>query len=504
MTSFRPAAGWWLLGLAWILAAPVQAQLARPGGSALPFAPGTKALGLTGLDLLRGQLPDFGAETAPAATLVAFYTGPARQRLPGELQQLRAFERQWPAGSLATVLVVDAEGPELPAELGSWAVLAEENLRAVGAFGVAVESPDRFAVLDRAGRRWYQGGLAAGVHDAIAAVVAGTIKAGPLVKLMQQRQQVVATFGEVLPANGEAAAAWLTRSQPHDGEMWGARYAFAAALPDPQPRRAVRGEALQALAGTVRPLAAFVDFAVRALPREVAAARELVAALQPVAQQADRDPVVALALLRALLAADVPKELGRHLVRVPKLLGGDPELQLELAAMLASVADAPRHRAVAEQALQRAVAAGAEPMLLPPVRYMVLRWCIEDATAARTELEQFLRLGREEEQAELAAFGLNNACWYTLTEWSTYGRRDRYALGIAERMLEQRDQLAANEFDTVALAWFRVGDAAQAVELQEKAIAMGGAGATYRARLERFRADLPSGDGAGPGASGGR
>jgi hypothetical protein len=499
--------GSWLAALL-VAAAPAMAQIRAGLRAGWPFAPGTTAPSLARLEL-QGTAPfEFGAATAPAVTLLAFYHGPALAAAAGDQDWLGELQRRLAPERGLVLRIVDGQGGPLPASFKEVPVAVDEGGQVAGTFGIDATSAVRFVVLDRNGRQWFLGELGTGLEDTLAAAAAGTAKAGPLVKYAKERQQLCETFGELVPAEGlRHVEPWLV-AMPHDGLLWGIAYAHAVAIPDAERAAALRVKACATLAAHWRALAVFVDLAVRAAPYDTRAAQELGVALAPVAQSSGRDPVVQLAALRAGLAAGDRRAVGRLLAGLPKLVRGNGAGSLELAGILAGAVDAAEFREVAEQALQSAVDLGVAVDQVGPVRYQVLRRCAGDLAGARELLQQQLGLvpgadedaaAEQERRAVLRGFGLNNVCWYTMSRLPTFGRLDGYALGVAELMLEPGEVLAFNEYDTVALALFRNGQVARAVELQEKALSQGGGTPTYQARLQRYRAALPAGDGAGPG-----
>lgn len=508
--------GSWLAALL-VAAAPATAQIAGGMRAGWPFVPGTTAPSLARLELQRTGPLEFGAATAPVVTLLAFYDGPALAAATSEQDWLGELQRRLAPERGLVLRIVDGQAGPLPASFQQVPVAVDDGGLVARNFGIDPTSAMRFVVLDRNGRQWFLGELGTGLEDTLAAVAAGTVKAGPLVKYAKERQQLCDAFGEVVPADGlRQVEPWLA-AMPHDGLLWGIAYAHAVAIPDAERAAALREQACRTLAEHWRALAVFVDLAVRAAPHDPRAAQELGAVLAPAAQSAGRDPVVQLAALRAGLAARDRRAVGRLLAGLPKLVRGDGAGSLELAGILAGAGDAAEYREVAEQALQRAMALGVTVDQVGPVRYQVLRWCAGDAAAARELLRQQLGLvagadagdeGEGERRAMLSGFGLNNTCWYTMSRLPTFGRLDRYALGVAELMLEPGEVLAYNEYDTVALAMFRNGQVAQAVALQEQALSQGGGTPAYRARLQRYRAALPAGASAeapaGQGASSGR
>src|SRR5690606_17489169 len=110
-----------------------------------------------------------------------------------------------------------------------------------------------------------------------------------------------------------------------------------------------------------------------------------------------------------------------------------------------------------------------EPRLLAAARYTVALRCAANEQAARTIMTVYLK-------DQGMRVGINNDSWYLMTQLPTMGRYDWFAVGLVERMLEEREAMDYFEFDTTALAMFLVGRVGDAVELQSEAIKQGGKG----------------------------
>jgi hypothetical protein len=206
--------------------------------------------------------------------------------------------------------------------------------------------------------------------------------------------------------------------------------------------------------------------------------------LATAAKMCKSDPIVQLAYLRALVLAGDGREAGRHAMRIRKLVMQTAAGCLDYAMLLTRDENPPIHVDLATQAINQAEQLGADARLLAAARYSVALRCAEDEKAAHQILTVYLK-------DQGMRVGINNDSWYFMTKLATMGRFDWFAVGLVERMLEQRDAMDYFEFDTAALAMFLVGRIADAVELQEQALQKGGKdNAEYLERLHRYKAQL--------------
>jgi hypothetical protein len=296
-----------------------------------------------------------------------------------------------------------------------------------------------------------------------------------------------------LPANFDDLPAAMARDHvesvlahaPRDGVMFGLLYLTEVAkAADVGAAERVRQRALKALADESRPLAAFADLALRGDPRSRDFAHRIAGLLQPLVAKAPNDAPLQLAYLRALVLAGDGREVGRHAMRMQKVVLGSPDHCLDFTGILVMDDNPLVHRDLAARVLAKAEQAGAAPRLLTAAKYAVALRCDEDRQRAQAILNEYL--GEVEIRSQI-----NNDCWYLMTELPTMGRFDWFAMALAERMLEQRDAMDYFEFDTAALAMFQVGRFAEAVELQETAISKGGQGnPEYAERLQRYKAKV--------------
>lgn len=434
---------------------------------------------------LRGEPVAIGGAPAPACTVFAFFVSAAAPgAFAADASYLAGLARRHAERGVCVVAVVTDSnvGP-----LDAWAgcrVVTTDDETVLGWLG-----PDAIAlpvvVLDRKGTVVFRGTAASGLVDAVEAVVGDKVDLEREQAAAAARHDLATTFDDA-SKNGlrEQLEAALSHA-PHDGFLLGLLYLTEVQKAvDAEAGRRVRDRALRDLAGESRPLAVFADLALRGDPRDKALAGELAQRLLPATVEAPADVPLQLARLRALVLSGEGREVGRHAMRIQKAVLASPEHCLDFAGILTMDRDAMVHRDLAARALAKAEAAGAPPRLVAAARYGTLLRCAEDREGARKLLSTYL--GDTEVRSQI-----NNDCWYLMTELPTMGRYDWFAAGLAERMLEQRDDMDYFEFDTAAMAMFLVGRVADAVELQKTAVARGGKGnPQYEERLHRYEASL--------------
>lgn len=431
---------------------------------------------------VRGEPIVFGAAGAPVCTVFAFYAA-AEVPLQRDADWLDELQQRFGARGVRCVAVVDA-APVAKA-LAHSSVVEDEGQRTRARWDVGIGDGRHVVVVDRTGLVLFQGGLDGDVVAAIQAAVDGNFDPARAARAAGLRTWVQGAFDDLGGAEVQQQLDELLEVYPEDGLVWGLAYANAELQIGDRERAAqLRRRALERLGNTSRPLAVFVDFALRCATQPAALAKDFAAALQPATAAAPRDPLVQLAFLRALVLADRGREVGRHAARTARLVQSSAEDCLAFAAILTQASLPQAHRDLGEQAVQRAEALGAPVVVVAPAKYLVARYCAEDAAQAKVVFDAYAE--------QVGAGSLNDACWYLMTELPSLGRYDRFALALAERMLEQRDTMAFNEFDTAAFAMHRVGRHREAVELQELALQRGGTGTpAYEERLARYREATP-------------
>lgn len=435
---------------------------------------------------VQGDPVVIGGEPAPKCTVFTFCT-----RRPAafhdQADYLRALQQRFGERGLAVVAVL-ADVPEERAELERLWAGCRVVVDAAGATTADWLGPEGVAwntlVLDRGGKVTFLGTAEAGLVDAIDRTLAGA-------PAMDRERTAFSCRAEALIGFDDLDAARLVQDlesvidhAPHDGIAHGLLYAAQVQkLLAPAAAKTVRTRAIEVLRDDPRPLAAFADLALRCDPRGEGLADELVVPLTAAAQQAPDDTFVRLAHLRALVLAGRGRGVGRAAMTMQKQVLRAADHCLDFASILAADRDALVHRDLAQRVLDRAEQLGATPRFLTAARYGAAVRCQEDPAAAKKLMDTYLADNGD---------NLNNDCWYLMTELPTMGRYDWFAAGLAERMLEQRDTMQDYQFDTAALALFLVGRVGEAVELQQKAIALGGTSHDYQQRLRRYEAAVPT------------
>ncbi|MBL8724927.1 MAG: hypothetical protein JNK49_12835 [Planctomycetes bacterium] len=417
-------------------------------------------------------------------------------RWPGDAAQVAAAARaDAPAlahgGSdgLAFCLLVDSPPGDLPEPFASatrvvdaTGELARQLGLQGGASGLTTATPARWCVLTPDGRLAYRGDFGIGLEDALAQLRAGTFD----LARSQRHHEWTAGLDQLLddhpPQQLAAQVAAALRDWPRDGALHAFRLLTAERRNAAEDElAAVLQAALAALAEAPRGLATFTDLVLRGSPAAVHHSARLAEALARTGGIGS-DPVVQLAWLAALGRTGDDRATLAAASRTARLVRGHAELSLQFATVLAAAAEPTRFRDLAERSLQDAAALGAPADRLCAVRHEVLRRCARDPEAAAAVFAAYA-----EEQPPGTSW--NDLCWSLATSPWLVGHYDQFAAAIAEHLLAQRTGLDAAEYDTAALAMFRVGRHQQAVELQELALEKGGRGnQEYERRYARYRA----------------
>jgi hypothetical protein len=469
MSVMRSCLGW-ILAAMLVPLAPAQVAHGQPP----PVAPV--------LRWLRGDPVAFGGEGAPKATVYAFFSDDALlPSLAGDANYLVDLQRRWHERGAVVVAVVR----EATAEHERWGGcrLAQDADGALTAsWRGETEVPLPVVVLDQRGVVTFLGSIEAGLVDALAATLDGTVQLGAERQRAALRLELPARFDDLTAAAVKQLQPAVAAA-PRDGLLAGLLYLVQATKANDEEQAAATCQrALQQLAAEGRPLAVFADLALRGDPRRPGLAQQLKAPLQAAAAALPQDPVVQLALLRTLVLLGDGREVGRQAMRSRKLVTATAAHALEFASLLTLDGNAPAHRDLAQLAVQAAARLGAPPRLLVAAQYAIAGRCAQDPEQQKRLLDEYLK------DNEMRV-SLNNDCWYLMTELPTMGRFDLFAAGLAERMLEQRSSLDAFEFDTAALAMFLAGRPAEAVELQQAAIKKAGQDVNpeYNERLLRYQ-----------------
>lgn len=446
-------------------------------------------------------VPDLAAALAavPPQTvgLLWFVPGPlaaAQASARADASAFAALRAAHPNGNVVCVVVADAPCAELaaladrPLRLDPDHTLATDLGMAVGPTGLGDPAGPDLAVVDAHGRLWFRGDFGSGVADAIRNLASGRFAA----ELAQQHERLHQSFDNLLDEPPEATSAALEQvldAYPSDGVLWSALVLIREAHGDGDADRTL-DRALAVLATHATGLHTAADILMRSSVRPQRMAEKFAVALRRAVKRHPDDPRLQLAGLRAALLRPESSDAMVLAARVRPLLGDHLDLLLDYISVLTGTDAAPQFRDLAEQALQHASQFGADPARLTAARCAVALRCAGDPARAAEEFAAFAEtLGPETPE--------NDLCWRLLTSPRHVGRHDPFAALLAERMLRHGDALSAPEYDTAALAMFRIGRVQRAVELQELALQKGGRGdADYERRLLRYRA---AAIGSGPG-----
>lgn len=432
---------------------------------------------------LAGPAVAFADDEAPPGTVYAFYSLPSLAAAWQEdASYLGSLQQRWRERGLRVVAVV--AGPLPGVERWQGCAIAVDADGAVAGEWLGETPPGHVVVVDRHGQVVFTGLPESGLVDAAERVLAGRQALAAERNAAYLRRQLAQAFDDATAEVAPLLEASLEHA-PRDGFLYGLLYLVQATKAnDAAAATAVMQRAIDALAAEARPLGAFADLALRGDLRRTGLGAALLPALRAAAAAAREDVAVQLALLRALVRVGDAREVGRHAMRIRKLTTSSWASSLDFATALTIDQDAPAHGDLATMAVDRAEALGAPARLITAARYGIARRCRQDHEQQQRLLEDYLR------DTELRA-SINNDCWYLLTELPTMGRFDAFAVGLAERMLEQREAMDYFEFDTAALAMFAAGRVDEAVKLQEEAIERGGRGTPeYLERLCRYKAGL--------------
>jgi hypothetical protein len=289
-------------------------------------------------------------------------------------------------------------------------------------------------------------------------------------------------------ATADEYVAHCVRSLPHSGEAralavlssWWAKGDYASA------QRAFE-EAMQAIDGDSLALVTFADLVLRGDRVDDRIAKTLVMSLAQCAAAAPDGATTQLVYLRALLRAGQSRLAERLIERMPTVVGDDAEANLRFAETLMEAADPLPFRAVAEAAIARVAASSSRwhDRHRFAASYGILACCGASAEQRSAHLAKCL------EEVEDFRGSPNNEAWSLMTDLSSMGRYDAFALALMED-LAQRDGEALDPAyrDTLALAAFRRGQLERAAQLQRVALEQGRLGSGYDERLARYEAAL--------------
>ena len=118
----------------------------------------------------------------------------------------------------------------------------------------------------------------------------------------------------------------------------------------------------------------------------------------------------------------------------------------------------------------------------------------DSSSAAKTISDIFTQLQNRIAGREMSPAALNEIAWTMLTCRPSSARHPRHALALSLQAAEKSSWRDANILDTVALAWFENDNVAQAVRVQQDAIALlpqdSQMKEEFSTRLERYRSAL--------------
>jgi hypothetical protein len=432
---------------------------------------------------LQGEPVEVASSDAPVCSVWAFYS-----QLPHLLQAdagyLSQLQSRYAARGVRVIASVAGE-PQLGLERwGRCSVVLDDAARTErGWLTVNQEYRTNVLVLAKVGTVAFVGRPGAGLADAIEHVLDNQFDLVAEARAAGMRVQLPDCFDDAVGPATVAALKPTVSASPRDGLLSGLLYlTLATKLNDPAAAKQWLAQATQQLGDDPRPLAVFADLVLRGDSRRASALAVLREPLAKAAKASKFDPGVQLAYLRALVMAGDGREAGRQAMRSRKLVMQTAEGCLDYAMLLARDENPQIHSDLAKHALDTAAELGADKRLLAAGRYIVALRCAADETAAKGVMTVYLK-------DQVLRVGINNDSWHLMTQLSTMGRYDWFAVGLVERMLEERDSMEYFEFDTAALAMFLVGRITDAVELQELALEKGGKGiADYEERLARYKA----------------
>lgn len=449
-------------------------------GGAVPAARAQRdAAGVGGVE---ASSPSVGAA---AVTLVARY-GRAAARLRGDVDFLDGLAARYAGRGLRVVAVVADAASARGAALHGAEVREQGELRLAEArVGVPPSPRDYVAVIDADGDVLFRGAPGCGVEDMLERALSGDWDPDDEGRAASWRRQLVDSFDELAGEATIAVLEPLAAACPRDGLLNGILYlTYATKANDPDAARRLRGRAARAMSGSPRALAVFADLALRGDPRRAEVWRDLRSALERAGELAPTDPFVQRALLRARIAGGDDRAAGRLAMQRRAVMTATAHGCLDFASLLAGAETPMIYRDIAEQAVSRAAALGAEPRLLSAARYIVRLRCGEDVSGAGEVLQRY-----RAEQGEF--YRLNSDAWRFLTQVGSMGRYDWFAAGLVDELLHGAEVLDYFELDTAALAMFLVGRFQEAVDLQRAALREGGQEeAAYRDRLVRYEASV--------------
>ena len=404
------------------------------------------------------------------------------EALPGDVAYLEALAASYAAHGVRVVIVAPSVAVAGVARLQACDVVDAEAFGAEPAWRQhLLANGGRITLSVDEGPVVFTGAPGCGLVDALDRALTNQCDFDEQRRARRWRARLSASYDDLESSATVRLLAPMVEQGPRDGLLQGLLYlTLATKANDLEAARAARVRAVEAMAGSPRALAVFADLALRGDPFRVGLSSGLRPALERAARQAPEDPRVLLALLRALVVERDGRAVGRLAMvsraAVSRTAGGC----LDFAMTLAGAETPEVHRYLVESALEQAERLGADRRLLTAARYVSALRCATDEQAAAELLATYLR-----EQDDI--YTRNNDAWGLLTDLETLGRFDLFAAGLIAPLLEDCPAMDYFELDTAALAMFRVGRLAEAVELQGSALQQGGRQeAAYRARMAYF------------------
>lgn len=434
---------------------------------------------------LHGEPVEAGGEDGPMCTVWAFYSQ-LPHLLAADADYLSLLQARYRDRGVCFVAAVATDDQ---AGIDRWrgcSIVLDDAARTERAWlTVNAEYRNNVVVLDREGTVVFVGRPGAGLADAIEHSLDGAFDLVTEARAAGMRVQLPEGFDDVTGPATRKALEPLLAASPRDGLLGGLHYlTLATKSNDPAAAKAWLQAATNHLRDDPRPLATFADLVLRGDARRASVLAVLREPLAKAAAATRFDPAVQLAYLRALVLAGDGREAGRQAMRCRKLVMQNAEGCLDYAMLLARAENPVIHKDLASHAVATAEKLGADARLLAAARYIVQLRCADDEKAAHKVRTVYLK-------DQGLRVGINNDSWYFMTQLPTMGRYDWFAVGLVERMLEERESMEYFEFDTAALAMFLVGRVTEAVALQELALKKGGAGAAeYEERLVRYKAHV--------------
>ena len=434
---------------------------------------------------VQGQPIEFDSGITPACTVWAFYSQ-LPHLLSVDSSYLSELQARYVARDVRIVAVVPDQEQAGIDGWGNCSIVLDEAAHTEMAWVVASDA-GRANILVRAkdGTVLFFGHPGAGLVDAIERALDDRFDLETAEHAAAIRAEMPAMFDDALGSETVATLAPLVAAYPRDGLLNGLLYlTLATKSNDDAAAEKCLLAATARLVDDAQPLAVFADLVLRGDSHRESVVCALRGPLAKAAENAKWDSAVQLAYLRVLIMAGDGPEVGRQAMRCRKVVMQTAVGCLDYATLLARDENPRIHADLAGLALQQAEKLDADARLLAAAQYTVKLLCGGDKQAAQGVINAYLK-------DQGMRVGINNDSWHLMTELATMGRYDHFAVGLVERLLEEREAMEHFEFDTAALAMFLVGRIEDAIELQSVALEISGSGVPdYEERLARYRGHL--------------